>query len=118
MAGTFPAFPGLDIRVLRSAVYATGIQTSSSGVEVRASFQSTPRYRYELAINFLRNNVGELASLYSFIDTQRGSWDTFAFTDPVDGLTRSCRFDMDEIEFERVVDAIWGVKNLKLISVK
>ena len=53
----FPSMAGLDIAIKRMPVYATKIQTASSGKELRASFQSTPRFRYSLPLNFLRQAV-------------------------------------------------------------
>ena len=63
----------------RSEVYATKIQTASSGRELRASFQSTPIYHYELRLNFLRQAayntiVDEVATLKTFFDTMLGAW--------------------------------------------
>jgi hypothetical protein len=119
----FPTFPGLDIAVKRSAVYATKIQTSSSGKELRASFQSTPRYHYELRMNFLRQAafntiVDEVATLKAFFDMMLGAWDSFFFTDPVDGVQRRVRFEQDNMDLEQLVVGAWDGQTIKLVSVK
>lgn len=119
----FPSFAGVDISVKRSEIYATKIQTSSSGKEMRASFQSTPRYRYELRLNFLRQAVyntatDEVAQLKTFFDTMLGSWDSFLFNDPVDGVQRRVRFEGDAMDLEQLVTGAWDGRTIKLISVK
>jgi hypothetical protein len=119
MAGTFPTLVGIDIAVKRTTVYATGLQTSSSGLERRARFQSTPVYRYNLRINSLNTaRAGnELSTLVAFFESQAGRFDTFNFTDPVDGTVRSCRFDSDELDVTRIVSALWE-SGVDIISVK
>ena len=82
----FPNLPGMDIAIKRTPVYATKIQTASSGKELRASFQSTPRYRYALPLNFLRQAVlnatnDEVDQLLTFFGAQKGRWDSFWLPD-------------------------------------
>lgn len=82
----FPTLPGMDIAIKRTPVYATKIQTASSGKELRASFQSTPRYRYALPLNFLRQAVlnasnDEAAQLLAFFGAHKGRWDSFWLPD-------------------------------------
>ena len=84
----FPSLPGLDIAVKRTSVFATKVQTSASGKELRARFQSSPRYRYTLPMNFLRQSVlnsstDEVSQLLSIFSTGSGKWDSFWMTDPV-----------------------------------
>ncbi len=126
MSGTFPTLPGLDIAVKRSEAYSTAVQVGSSGKEQRASFQATPRFSFELTFNFFRQTAfsaqttfDELASLQTFFETQKGRWDTFSFTDPVDSTVRTCRFDQDTLSIERIVALAWkGAAAVRLISVK
>ena len=126
MSGTFPTLPGLDISVKRTDVYSTMVQAGGTGKEQRASVQATPRYRFELTFNFFRQTnfsaqttFDELASLVTFFETQKGRWDAFNFTDPVDGTVRTCRFDQDELDIQRIVQLCWkGVSAVKLISTK
>lgn len=125
MSGTFPTLPGLDLAIKRTPIYSTLVQTAPSGKEARAAFTATPRYRYELPVNFLRQ-VGfrtgvsdELAPIQALFDNNKGKWDTFSFTDPQDGVTRSCRFDHDELPMERIADKAWKIDGaIRLISVK
>ena len=122
-SSVFPSFAGVDIAIKRSEIYATKIQTSVSGKELRASFQSTPRYRYELRLNFLRqaayNTVtDEVAQLKTFFDTMLGSWDSFLFNDPVDSVQRRVRFEQDNMDLEQLVTGAWDGQTIKLISVK
>ena len=122
-SSVFPSFAGVDIAIKRSEIYATKIQTSVSGKELRASFQSTPRYRYELRLNFLRqatyNTVtDEVAQLKTFFDTMLGAWDSFLFNDPVDSVQRRVRFEQDNMDLEQLVTGAWDGQTIKLISVK
>jgi hypothetical protein len=84
----FPNLPGMDVAIKRTPIYATKVQTASSGKELRASFQSTPRYRYSLPLNFLRQAVlnatnDEAAQLLAFFGTHKGKWDSFWLPDPM-----------------------------------
>lgn len=117
---TFPSFQTVKINVTRTPMYATKIQTSTSGKELRCSWQSTPRYHYTLAIEALRTtkNGDEVATLMNFIDTHKGSYDSFFYTDPYSGQAVRVRFVDDEVELERVLSTWWGVKKINLISVK
>ena len=116
---------GIDIAVVRAEVYATKVQTSTSGKELRASFQSTPRYTYELTINFLRqagwrmNMVqDELQTVTNFFTLHLGGWDSFLFNDPVDGVQRRVRFNDDTLTLTKIVNLCWTGGTIKLISVK
>lgn len=85
----FPTLSGFDIKVAREQLYATAVQVAASGKELRASWWSTPRYRWQLTLNFARqagfsiNTASdEAAALTTFFQTHRGRWDSFLFTDP------------------------------------
>jgi hypothetical protein len=125
MSGTFPALPGIDQAIKRTPIYSTVVQVAPSGKEARAAFTATPRYRYELPVNFLRQ-VGyrtgiadELALIQTLFDNNKGRWDTFSFTDPVDGVMRTCRFDQDNLPLEKIAEKAWKVDGaIVLFSVK
>lgn len=83
-----PALPGLAWNNVTAPKFATKIQTSVGGSEVRASFQPYPIRQYELVHDFLRQYtpVGssaytEMATLYAFFCTMLGAWDSFLFDD-------------------------------------
>jgi hypothetical protein len=139
VSGTFTVdtLPGLKMECTRTPVYATLIQTSSSGKEGRAVFQSTPRYKFSLAFEFLRSPARggiyttEAQALVDFFDLQKGRFDTFTFYDPLlvetygrsgtagaGGSGRTCRFDSDEVKFQRFNTGFWQVAAVDLISVK
>jgi len=87
----FPTLPGVARDIKRTSAYATMVQTSASGKEQRASFRSgRPRYSWDLKYNFLRQKGfggmtnGELETLATFMQTVRGRWGSFLFTDPVE----------------------------------
>jgi hypothetical protein len=121
----FPStLAGVAAEVSRTPVYDTKVQTSVSGKELRASYQSTPRYRYELKFNFIRKvrpgGGSDLTDLITFFETHRGRWDDFLYVDPYTTLQVRVRFDMDALDFKQWMDPnVWdngGV--IKLISVK
>lgn len=88
----FPStLPGLKIEVKRKVSYSSKIQTASSGKELRASWWSTPKYRYSLSFSGLRQdkNGDEAAQLVAFFTQHQGRWDSFLFTDPYEsGVTQ------------------------------
>ena len=85
----FPSFAGVDVAIKRSTIYATKVQTSASGKELRATFQATPIYKWDLKMNFLRQAgyntaTDEVAQLGQLFVNLKGAWDSFLFTDTVD----------------------------------
>lgn len=118
-AETFPTFIGLDISVVRTTIYATKVQRSGSGMERRAKFQATPLYRFRLRINSLRTTRAgnEVTALASFFERMAGQFDTFSFTDTVDGTVRTCRFESDELDLEQIVALLFST-GITFITVK
>jgi hypothetical protein len=104
----------------RRPIFSTGIQTSASGKELRASWWSTPRYEYDLTFEVLREDsvYTEVSTLLAFILARLGAYDPFNFTDPYDGTTVLCRFKQDAFDFARIVDKKWELRTLTLISLK
>jgi hypothetical protein len=117
---TFPTLPGLLITCHRRPIFSTGIQTSASGKEMRASWWSTPRYEYDLTFEILREDATytEVSTLLAFIAARLGSFDSFTFVDPYDGTNVTCRFKQDSFDFARIVDKKWELRTLTLISLK
>jgi len=96
----FPTtLPGIDIKVKKTPTFSTIIQPGSSGKEMRATFQSTPRWSYELTLNFLRKlnfslntSIDEYVALATLFNAVLGSWDTFYFIDPENGSPSNITF--------------------------
>jgi hypothetical protein len=116
---------GFDIKVTRKEIYSTIVQSAASGKELRAGLWSTPRYSYQLNLNFVRQSgfsvntlVDELSTLVTFFETHKGKWDSFLFNDPVDGAQRRVRFAQDNLDLERIVNLVWAGNAIELISVK
>lgn len=85
----FPAFAGRGIAIKRTPVYSTMVQVGASGKELRASYQSIPRFRYEIPLNFVRRAgfsvntpSDEVTTILRFFASVRGMWDSFLLTDP------------------------------------
>jgi hypothetical protein len=96
------------------------VQTSTSGRELRASWQSRPKYEFQITFEALITGKGGQAqpqALSAFYVRMRGAWDTFSFTDPLDGTVRTCRFLEDGLELERFTAYHWKTSGIKLIEV-
>jgi uncharacterized protein (TIGR02217 family) len=83
---------GIDIDISRDTVFSTLVQTAASGKEQRGTFWTTPRWLYEMTVNFVRQSgfsvktlVDELQQLASFFNTAQGSLNSFLMVDPVNG---------------------------------
>lgn len=84
----FPTFAGTGIAIKRTPVFSTVVQVAASGKELRSSYQSTPRFRYEVPLNFVRRAgfspntpSDEVTSVLQFFASVKGMWDSFLFTD-------------------------------------
>jgi hypothetical protein len=125
----WPELPGIQLAKEREPVFQTTIQADGSGAEYTSAWQSTPRYKWSLQYDFLRQNVNavstggsytngdEVNTLHQFFMVHQGQWDSFLFNDPVDGVQRRVRFDQDGLRLTRRVDQIWQAA-VALISVK
>lgn len=82
----FPELPGLEWESSKTPMFNTKIMTSINGRELRASFQSTPKYEISLSYAFLRENKGrrELQQLEGFYLERRGAFDSFLYKMPDD----------------------------------
>ncbi len=124
----FPSnLPGMNVAVERETLYDFTTLTSPSGVEQRATWSSTPRYRYFLKFNLVRDdtaapapNAGytETAIIQKFIDDHEGGWDSFLYIDPLSGVSTRVRFEQGSLRFKRIADHFWAIDSLVLISVK
>jgi len=93
MTAIFPALPGIGIAVKRTPVFSTLVQTSISGKETRAAFQSIPRWKYSIPLNFARMTgfspntaTNEMATILSSFMTAMGQLNYFDFTDPYSNM--------------------------------
>jgi hypothetical protein len=84
----FPALPGLGFPK-RTPLWSTTKQPSVGGQESRFPMWSYPKWRYEYAIESLRQaaslSLTEFSALAGFYNSVNGSAGFFAFTDPDDG---------------------------------
>jgi len=103
----FPTFEGFAVAFSRTPTFATTILRTASGKEFRASWRPDPIYDYSATFNFLRQDLSDTARdealrLVSFFERHRGSFDSFLFDDPYDGVRRRTRFVNDKLDgFER-----------------
>ncbi|WP_374993078.1 DUF2460 domain-containing protein [Acinetobacter baumannii] len=94
----FPELPGLEWDLSKAPMFNTKIMTSINGRELRASFQSFPKYEISLSFGFLRerNGKSELQVIESFFLERRGSFDSFLYKMPEDNEF-NCTFVGDGI---------------------
>jgi len=119
-AETFPAFPSRAITIRRKALFATKIQTANSGRELRTSWQSRPKYEFQITFEALitgKDGKTQPQALNDFYVRMRGAWDTFRFIDPLDGTERVCRFVDDGLELERFSAYHWKTAGIKIMEV-
>lgn len=69
-----------------------------SGRSYRGTFQTSPRWRYKLTYEFLRDTAAtpELKALASFYNLMSGGYDTFLFTDPDDNAAAAQTFGVGD----------------------
>lgn len=113
----YPALPGISVDVQRESFYNTRRWENPGGTEQRVSFYSAARYRFRITYPWLRQGVAapspfqaysELGAVLYFLDTHRGSWDSFLFNDPVDSTQRRVRFDEDSLRVTRISDTVYS----------
>lgn len=114
----FPTLAGAQLDVERTPIYSTTVQTEASGRELRAAWMTAARYRYRIPYDFLRQDAAgdEAATLLAFFDAHKGSYESFLFTDPYDGVTRRVRFAADELPLQRRLGRVWRGE-VELLSV-
>jgi len=134
----FPALPLLGLDVTVKPTYATRTLESVSGKEVRVAWRAGARMVYEISFDAVRtttrgradytpstgawtyNPAGawtEQSVIRDFIDTHKGSWDSFLFPDPIVGGNVRVRFVEDSIVFRKVASGFWEVESFSLIQV-
>jgi uncharacterized protein (TIGR02217 family) len=79
----FPVLKGRGWSVLKTPLWSNRIQTSTSGLEVRAKLWTLPRYRFELTYPLLREYSGhdDMRQLLTLYQSVSGTYDTFLYKD-------------------------------------
>ncbi len=82
----FPALVGLGWSVKRTPMWKTRVQEAISGKETRIADWSYPRWKWELAYDFLRGDAShaEFQALAGFFNQRQGMFDSFLFQDSDD----------------------------------
>src|SRR5229473_1666909 len=82
----FPTLVGLGWSVKRVPMWKTRVQEAISGKETRIADWSFPRWKWELAYDFLRGDAGhaEFQSLAGFFNQRQGVFDSFLYQDADD----------------------------------
>lgn len=82
----FPSLPGLSWDITRSPQWNTKVQRSDGGKELRASFYSSPIWRWVLQYEVLDATaaVHSFQDLVGFFNARQGMFDSFLYADPDD----------------------------------
>lgn len=113
----FPTLPAC-VTVSRAPIFVTSVQQARSGKELRIRHLTGPRFRYTLNVTMRQfGSYVEIAALLGFIEAVAGRYDSFLLVDPYDGVTRRCRFDLDEFDFARLNGTVWGLDGLEIVTV-
>jgi uncharacterized protein (TIGR02217 family) len=90
----YPTLPGISWSFIRTPIWKTTIQPTQSGRELRSANMSYPIYKYTLTYDVLRSDptFAELQTLIAFFNARSGSFDSFLFADPDDGVVTSGGF--------------------------
>jgi len=78
----FPTLVGQGWSVTKAPAFATRVQRSTSGRELRTSDMPYPLWTFTLVFNYLP--VADLRTLLGFFLSRQGAYDTFLFDDPTD----------------------------------
>lgn len=94
----FPSLPGLLPSVVRIPTWKTLVRSAASGCELRSTLMGTPRWRYVLSFEFLREGRGnaELQQLVGLFNSCRGAWGTFLYLDPQDNAVSGAQFGVGD----------------------
>lgn len=90
----FPTLPGQKIERSRAAQWDTQIRKSVSGKELRLALMASPRWRYKVSFDVLREAAGydELRQVVGLFNKCRGAWDNLLLLDPKDHVATAARF--------------------------
>jgi uncharacterized protein (TIGR02217 family) len=90
----FPTLPGLGWSVIRTPMWSTNIQHTTSGREIRTAFFSYPIYKYSLTYEVLRQGAAflEWQALMGFFNARNGAFDSFLLDDPNDNTVAAMPF--------------------------
>jgi hypothetical protein len=86
--------PGITWNIPRAVNFSTSIYEALSGAERRIRHRQAPKYRVELAYEFLREDGdwAELQTLLGFYVDRDGPFDSFLFRDQYDGVVNDVQF--------------------------
>jgi hypothetical protein len=122
----WPDLPGLDIAVERETEEPdVTVRRTVNRKEYRTLWPAPPVYHYKLKFNYLDQNTAapapfgtynQVSVLSSFIDTVYGTWDTFSYTDPIDGTSRTVRFEQGTLKLKKLAEGMFEAQ-VQLVSV-
>jgi hypothetical protein len=90
----FPSLLGIRFPVSKQPFWSTKVQTAANGQETRIGYWSSPRWRYTIGYEVLRDASGtqDLQTLAGFYNARMGQFDDFLFLDPDDNTATAKLF--------------------------
>lgn len=81
-----PTLIGKGFDLVRTPMWTTSVEQNVTGKEVRISYETYPRYQWDVIYNVLRSDStnAELQSLLGFYNSRSGRYDSFLYTDSDD----------------------------------
>lgn len=82
----FPVLPGVDWNIQKGGLTNTRLLEADSGAEYRAQQWSSPRWKFSLPFQFLRQKgmYTEYQTLQGFVLQMAGQFNNFIYSDPFD----------------------------------
>lgn len=90
----FPTLPGRGWSIVKTPIWKTVAHESVSGMELRSTMLTYPRYRISLSFDVLRarTDLAEVQALMSFFNLRKGAFDSFLWMDPDDNSATAQAF--------------------------
>jgi uncharacterized protein (TIGR02217 family) len=90
----FPTLTGLEWPLVRSPIWKTIRQESTSGAEVRIGTYTYPRWKWSASVSILQSavSIADFQTLVGFINSRNAGVLPFNYTDPADNSVVSQSF--------------------------
>lgn len=112
-----PLFPDVipNYGIKKIPLFNTEIISYGGGTEQRIKRWSTARHRFEITFNIILKEDAD--TLYEFYVLMGGSFQSFTWTNPEDGLDYLVRFASDDLTHEAFSYLVYNIGNITLIEV-
>ena len=101
----FPTLPAA-VHTSRASLFVTKTQKTDNGRRLSVKKRAAPGYRYTISVS-LRSWLSEERDLFQFFESHSGSYESFLYIDPQDGVTRRVTFTDDELPLDYERGGVW-----------